>query len=210
MNPTRVAVAGVLSAIVTLCLLLLMNLLINNRFDLPDESTAVKVASIRMPNISIEARIEDVKPVKPELLEIPPLELPAPDFEVPPLSPDSFAINVPPITTDKTTQRPGVMALSEGEYLPIVKVPPEYPSVALSRGIEGFCTVIYTVTETGTTRDVRPVPGECLTKDGQATSVFDRVAVRAASKFKYKPKVVDGKPIEVTGVKNRFTFEMKH
>ena len=209
MNPTRVAVAGVLSAIVTLCLLLLMNLLINNRFDLPDESAAIKVANIYMPNISVEARIEDVKPVKPELLEMPPMDIPAPDFDVPPLSPESFVINVPSIATDNTAERPGAMALRDGEYLQIVKVPPEYPSVALSRGIEGFCTVIYTVTETGTTRDVRPIPGECLTKEGQPTSVFDRVSIRAASKFKYKPKVVDGKPIEVTGVKNRFTFEMK-
>jgi periplasmic protein TonB len=209
MNPTRVAVAGLLSAMVTLCLLALMNLLINNQFESPTESSALKVANIRMPNISIETRIEDVKPVKPQLQDAPPQEIPALGFDVPQFSPESFAINAPPITSDKTTERPAAMALNEGEYLPIVKVPPEYPNVALARGIEGFCTVVYTVTETGITRDVRPVPGECLTKDGQPTSVFDRVSVRAAAKFKYKPKVVNGKPIEVNGVRNRFTFEMK-
>lgn len=208
MNPTRFAVAGLLGAIVTLCLLLLMNLLINNQFELPDESTAIKVAAIHIPNISIEKRIEDIKPVKPQLQEAPPPEVPAPAFDAPQFAPESFAINAP-IANDKTAARPGALALGEGEYLPIVKVPPEYPSTALSRGIEGYCTVIYTVTETGTTRDVRPIPGECVTKDGQQTSVFDRVSVRAAAKFKYKPKVVDGKPIEVNGVKNRFTFEMK-
>ncbi|HSC67398.1 MAG TPA: TonB family protein [Cellvibrio sp.] len=209
MNPTRVAVAGLLSAIVTLCLLLLMNLLINNQFDLPDESSAVRVAAIHMPNISIEARIEDVKPIKPELQETPPLEIPSPAFDAPQLSPDSFAINGS-LTTDRAPVRPGALAVNEGEYLPIVKVPAEYPSAALSRGIEGYCTVVYTVTETGTTRDVQPVAGECVTKDGQSTTVFDRASVRAASKFKYKPKVVDGKPIEVNGVKNRFIYEMKH
>jgi protein TonB len=208
MNLSRVAVAGLLSAIVTLCLLLLMNLLINNQFDLPDESNAIKVAAIHIPNINVEKRIEDVKPIKPQLQEAPPPEIPAPTFDAPQLSPESFAINAP-INNDKTGVRPGALALGEGEYLPIVKVPPEYPTTALARGIEGYCTVIYTVTETGTTRDARPIPGECLTKDGQQTSVFDRVSVRAASKFKYKPKVVDGKPIEVNGVKNRFTFEMK-
>jgi protein TonB len=208
MNPTRFAVAGLLSAIVTLCLLLLMNLLINNQFELPDESTAVKVAAIHIPNISVEKRTEDVKPVRPQLQKAPPPEIPAPGFDAPQLSPESFAISAP-ITTDKTVTRTGTLTLGEGEYLPIVKVPPEYPSTALTRGIEGYCTIIYTVTETGTTRDARPVPGECVTKDGQPTGVFDRTSVRAALKFKYKPKIVDGKPIEVNGVKNRFIYEMK-
>lgn len=208
MNPTRVAVAAVLSAIVTLCLLLLMNLLINNQFDLPDESSSVKVANVRIPNISTEARIEDVKPVKPQLQKTPPPEIPSPAFDAPLLAPETFAINAP-ANRDRITVRPGALAVNEGEYLPIVKVPPEYPTTALARGIEGYCTVVYTVTETGTTRDVEPVPGECVTKDGQSTTVFDRASVSAASKFKYKPKVVDGKPIEVNGVKNRFTYEMK-
>lgn len=208
MNPTRLTVAGLLSAMVTLCLLLLMNLLINNQFELPDELAATKPASVHIANISVEKRTEDVKPIRPQLQEAPPPEIPAPVFDAPQLAPESFAINAP-IAVDKTAPRPGTLTLGEGEYLPIVKVPPEYPTTALTRGIEGYCTVIYTVTESGTTRDVRALPGECLTKDGQPTSVFDRVSVRAASQFKYKPQIVDGKPVEVNGVRNRFTFEMK-
>jgi len=30
--------------------------------------------------------------------------------------------------------------------------------------------------------------------------------LQAATKFKYKPRVVDGQPIEVPGVQNKITF----
>jgi protein TonB len=100
------------------------------------------------------------------------------------------------------------LSFAEGEYLPIVKVPPEYPQSAASRGVEGECTVVYTVTTTGATRDPVPLPETCITTDGKATTLFNRSSVRAALKFKYKPKVVDGTPVEVPGVKNRFVYKL--
>jgi protein TonB len=89
---------------------------------------------------------------------------------------------------------------SDGEYLPIVKVQPMYPNRAASRGIEGYCIVQYTVTTTGTTRD--PVVTDCPNK------VFARASMKAALKFKYKPRVVDGVAVEVPGVRNKFTFQL--
>ena len=38
--------------------------------------------------------------------------------------------------------------------------------------------------------------------------IFDRAAQQAALKFKYKPKVVNGEPIDVAGVRNLITFEL--
>lgn len=90
---------------------------------------------------------------------------------------------------------------ADGEYLPIVKVAPVYPRRALSRGIEGYVIVEFTVTKSGAVRD--PVVIE-----SEPSSIFDRAAVNAALKFKYKPKVVNGEPIEVAGVRNRITFEL--
>ena len=39
-------------------------------------------------------------------------------------------------------------------------------------------------------------------------SVFDRAAEQAATKFKYKPKIVDGDPVETAGVRNKITFQL--
>lgn len=90
--------------------------------------------------------------------------------------------------------------------MPIVKVAPQYPRIAIVRGIEGYATVEFTVTETGRTRNVTIIAS--TTTDGRPTSVFDRAAIAAAEKFKYQPRVQDGVAVEVHGVKNRFVFEL--
>ena len=38
--------------------------------------------------------------------------------------------------------------------------------------------------------------------------VFDRAALDAVAKFKYKPRVVDGVAMEVAGVQNKISFEI--
>ena len=91
---------------------------------------------------------------------------------------------------------------SDGEYLPMYKVKPQYPRRAQQRGIEGWVVVEFTVTETGTVED--PV-----VSSSDPPGIFDRAAINAALKFKYKPRVVDGKAIRVSGVKNRIIFELE-
>lgn len=207
MNLTRMAVGAMLGVMTTLCLLFLMNLLINNQFEEPDDYRTIPVPSILMPNISVEKRTEIPPPVKPPEPELPPEEISVQDFEIPDIVIAPLDLDVPIFNDTLLDTR--ALVFTEGEYLPIVKVQPEYPNSALSRGIEGYCTVEYTITEAGATRDARTLTDDCRTKDGQLTSVFDRVSVRAALKFKYKPQVVDGKPVEIRGVKSRFVFEIK-
>ena len=89
----------------------------------------------------------------------------------------------------------------DGEYLPIVKVAAQYPRRALSRGIEGYVIVEFTVTKNGSVRD--PVVVEA-----QPADIFNQAAMTAALKFKYKPRVVDGEAVEVAGVQNKITFEI--
>jgi len=91
--------------------------------------------------------------------------------------------------------------VSDGEYLPIVKVAPVYPARAAARGIEGYVIVEFTVTRTGTTKDIVVVES--------TSSLFDRAAIEAAAKFKYKPRVIDGEPVEVPGVRNKITFVLE-
>jgi len=90
---------------------------------------------------------------------------------------------------------------SDGEYLPIVKVAPVYPRRALSRGIEGYVIVEFTVTKQGTVRDPKVIKAE-------PESLFDRAAMDAALKFKYKPRVVNGEAVEVAGVQNKISFQI--
>ena len=104
---------------------------------------------------------------------------------------------------------------SDGEYLPIVKVSPEYPRRALVEGLAGWVIVEFTVGKAGNVIDP-VVVGNCAVpqREGQESlecvdrpsSIFDRSALKAAKKFKYKPKVIDGEPIDTAGVRNKITF----
>jgi protein TonB len=41
------------------------------------------------------------------------------------------------------------------------------------------------------------------------SSLFERAASRAVLKFKYKPRVVDGVPVDVPNVKTRISFQIE-
>ena len=90
---------------------------------------------------------------------------------------------------------------ADGDYLPIVKVAPIYPKRALARKLEGYVVVEFTVTTRGTTKDIKVV-------EARPTVIFNQAAIQAAEKFKYKPRVVDGKPVEVHGVRNKIAFKL--
>ena len=138
------------------------------------------------------------KPPKPP--EVPP-EVPPQDFDN--VDPNAPTINVPPPTVAQTVDigGPGGMNIAEGDYLPIVRVAPVYPARALSRGLEGYVDLEFYVTAAGTVRD----PAVTFS----TSSLFERAALRAVLKFKYKPRVVDGVPVEVPGVKTRITFKIE-
>ncbi|MFT7260963.1 MAG: protein TonB [Glaciecola sp.] len=89
----------------------------------------------------------------------------------------------------------------DGDYLPIVKVAPIYPRRAQSRGIEGYVIVEFIVTKNGSVRDAIVIKAE-------PEGIFDRAAMDAALKFKYKPRVVDGVAMEVAGVQNKISFQI--
>ena len=121
------------------------------------------------------------------------------------VTPDTQAIAVTAVNVNTSINMSASgfgLAPSDGEYLPIVKVQPIYPRRALSRGIEGYVIVEFTVTKQGTTRDHFIV-------EGKPSGMFDRAAIQAAAKFKYKPRVVDGEPIEVPGVQNIIRFQIE-
>jgi protein TonB len=195
----RYAISIGLGTVVTFGLLFVMQLLIATGRGALTEATTFRVTDfVRVERNEIIETKQD-KPEKPPEPEQPP-EMPTPNQA------DNFdtamAVSMSAPTMDASLNVGGVgFGVSDGEYLPIVKVAPVYPSRALSRGLEGYVIVEFTVTRQGTTRD--PVVVE------STSSLFERAAVEAALKFKYKPRVIDGEPVEVPGVQNKITFEIQ-
>lgn len=116
-------------------------------------------------------------------------------------SPVTVAVPRPSVDMELSVQGMGLV-VSDGEYQPLVKVEPPYPFSARSRGIEGYCIVEYTVTATGTVVDAVVI-------ESDPKGIFDKVSVEAALKFKYRPRVVNGEPIAVRGVRNIFKFRLE-
>ena len=145
-----------------------------------------------------EPTIRDRRPNRPPPPDEMPPDMPKPDLDT--RTTAGIEIGPEPVKPDDGGLiGPGFEA--DGEYLPIVKVAPIYPQRAVTRGIEGYVLLEFVVTATGAVRD--PVVVEA-----KPPGIFDRSAIEAALKFKYRPKVASGERIEVSGVRNLFKFEL--
>ena len=194
----RIVVGGLLAIPVAIGLFYIMQSLVDRAFK-QEDSKARKIADIVVPDKVIETNLKEVLPEKIEDPEEPPPDLEPIEFDS---DVDMGVVNNAPTTGISLKLNSSGMSSGDGEYLPIVKVAPIYPRRAQTRGISGYCIVEYTVTKTGSIRD--PIAVDC-----QPSGIFDRASVKAATKFKYKPRVVDGEPIEVAGVQNKFTYELE-
>jgi len=197
----RYAFSIVIGSVITLSLLFVMHLLIEyGESAVTKERTRHNLDFVRVKrNESLST--EDFTPEKPPKPPETPPETPPQDMDN--LDPNAPTINIapPPILANTNIGGPGGMNIAEGDYLPIVRVAPVYPARALSRGLEGHVDLSFTVTAAGTVRD--PIVMF------SSSSLFERAATRAVLKFKYKPRVVDGIPVDVPNVKTRITFRIE-
>jgi len=150
-----------------------------------------------------DERIDRREP-PPERVETPQAP-PVPDADLSPRMADTVALEVSfmdanlGLSVDVSSFGAGA---GDGEMLPIVRVAPTYPPHLERLGVGGSCMVEFTVTVTGATRDVRVVSEHCT------HAAFERPSIAAAERFRYRPRIVGGQPVEVRGVRNNFVFAM--
>jgi len=73
--------------------------------------------------------------------------------------------------------------------VPLVRVPPRYPFKARQRRIEGWVKLEFTITREGMVKDIRVV-------DSHPPKIFDRAAMQAIARWKFKPMMIDDQPVE--------------
>ena len=186
----KISIISGSSLLLTLSIFYLMQALIAvGDVELADKS--IRIADVTMPERDLEL-LQDIE--RPQEEEPPPETMP-PEFDMTP--PADLDNAVPRPKFDFKGKRSGVFA--DGSYVPIFKVPPIYPRRAQERGIEGCVMLEFTVTKVGSVKEPYVVWS-------QPSGIFDRAALRSAMKFKYKPQIRDGEPIEVKGVMNLITF----
>lgn len=202
MGGVRIVPAVIGAVVVTFGLLFLMQLLIaTGKRAVTEEIEGRIVDFVRVEREETVERKER-KPERPPTPDQPPPDMPEPQMDD--AAPEASSVGISPVRMDGGVSIDAAFGFSavDGDYLPIVKVAPVYPRRAQERGIEGYVLVEFTVTKTGTVINPRVVEAE-------PPNWFERAALQAVTKFKYKPRVVNGEPIDTHGVQNLIRFELE-
>ncbi len=195
----RMMFGGASGAMATALLLLMMQALIKSDRDPFQQVFTGNIVDFVPVEEEIDVPEQKRLPERPPEVDQPPPELPRQTFHATGKGP---GIEIGPVEDHSLTNPEGTGPYVDGDYLPIFKVEPRYPHRAISRGIEGHVLLEFTVTRTGSVRN--PVVVE-----SSPPGIFDRAAKEAALKFKYKPRVLHGAPIAVSGVVNRIVFSLQ-
>lgn len=193
----RVPAATLLGSAVTLVVFLLMQgLIARESLEVQHRPAAGELSFVRVieptpPAVRERKPVRPQDPITPPLIDvIPPRDGSGEPTEVAFLPPDAG-----------NPELPAIDAMTDGDALPIVKVQPVYPRHALARNLEGYVLVEFTIDALGRVVDVRVI-------EASPPGVFERAALQAAQRFRYKPRVVNGQPTPVTGVRHLLTFEL--
>ena len=163
---------------------------------------APQMPPLAMPMPSLPPPALDGKPYL-DAMAPSPVRKPAPPVVSPPqVKPATKAAETPKIASaapsiPKAAGQSGVPELTTGlgetgslsrDAIPLLKIEPAYPRKAARAKKEGWVKVEFTITEEGQVLDpvvVKSRPGR----------VFNRSALAAIRKWRFQPKLVDGKPV---------------
>jgi protein TonB len=186
------------AGIMSFMLFALMQYLVSGRPSLLSGATdRSSITFIRLQYDTDESLKKRTLPKKPELPQTPPQPQKPKITNAQPSAP-ALAMAAPKLTVNKLVGGPFAGTVgnmnanadmsSDGEVMPLVRVAPRYPRNAAMKGIEGWVKVEFTILEDGTVSDAKVI-------DAQPSRVFNREAVRAVLRWKFKPQIVDGKQV---------------
>ncbi len=190
-----------LGLIVSLGLFWLMSLLVSgSQLDIPESQPSRILEFVRLKQQHLPPPTRRQPPKPPEREPPPPrpaLANPHPAIPQPNLNIDMPRIDIPLSTRLQGSLLSGIgMAQGTGpasRVTPLVRIPPQYPMKARRRRIEGWVKLEFTITQEGTVEDIRVV-------EAHPSGVFDQAAIRAIARWKFKPLIVDGTPMEQRAV----------
>lgn len=191
----RFLVAIVSGVVMALLLFLLMHALIGGRdgFKRPEDTGRV-VDFVRVRADEIVQTRERQVPKKP-----PPPDKPPPPPQLQTQAPQQQVKQVLDIETPDIsvgfTGGPVVAAgwqagdnMGDGDIIPIVRIEPSYPRDAALKGIEGYVKVMLTILPDGSVGEARVI-------EANPPRIFNREAIRAVLRWKFKPRIVDGQAV---------------
>jgi protein TonB len=199
MHALRVPIAVVLGGLFTTTMFWVLWSLIGTAFDVGDSAQATRIEFSRM------RRDTEVATKRDEKVE---RERPPPTPETPRMALSASGIDnnvaqLSPIVDPRgAMSRLSMSAGSDRDVIPLVRINPDYPARAQTRGIEGYVIVQFTITATGTVKDA-------IVVEAQPRGMFDDAALKAIARWRYNPKVEAGVAVERVGIRTRLTFQLE-
>ena len=199
----RFLVSLLLGAAVTFALFAFMAFLVSTGdMTKQDSSDNIVVEVNTTPPKSAAERRQRVPPPPPP----PPKTPPKPSAPEPEANNNSggLTFNMPSVNLSGANTgmtAPGAGFGRDGDASPIVRIDPKYPPQAARDGKEGWVRLSFTINELGGVEEVEVI-------DAKPKRIFNKAAKRALKKWRYKPKVVDGKPQRRPGLTVQLDFTM--
>lgn len=192
-----------MGAVITFGLFFIMATLISSSQKPPEESPPAPIIDIVMnePDSNVQTRTRVPPPPPPPPQQPPKVQPAEPDVAEPD---GDMSFNMPGVDLGGASidiGGPGSLQ-RDGEATPIVRIEPRYPIQAARDGKEGWVRLSFTINEVGGVDDVEVIEAE-------PRRVFDREAKRALRKWKYKPKIVDGKAVKQFDMKVQLDFKLE-
>jgi protein TonB len=141
-----------------------------------------------------EPEPEEEPPTKPQLQET---RLASPRIRAPNVR---FSVPEVPLALAGPYIGPVRQGPADRDFMVISRFPPQYPYRAQRRGIEGWVKVSLLITAQGTVQDVVVIEAE-------PEGVFDNAAIRAVSRWRFKPRIENGKAVAVRA-EQMVTFQL--
>ncbi|WP_068547144.1 energy transducer TonB [Thalassotalea crassostreae] len=153
----------------------------------------------------VEARKDsDVTPKQQKLPPPPEMITKAPPTEIVPTetTPGGFEVTIPGIIeTGASVETLSIGGAVDRDARPLVRVAPKYPSVALRDGKQGWVQLSFSITKSGSVSDVKVIAA-------QPKRIFNKEAIKALKKWKYKAKFIDGEPIKQENLTVQLDFNI--
>jgi len=112
----------------------------------------------------------------------------APDMDMPNLDIPLHTSNFSGSVLSGQNIKMGAGAISTS-VIPLVRIPPQYPMRAANRRIQGWVKVEFTITTEGKVKDAVVI-------DAKPSSIFNRAALKAIKRWKFKPLIIAGEAQE--------------
>ena len=195
----RYPIGFVFGAIFMLVLFWVMWRLVSVPVDMIALKTATRVEFTRMrQDTEVQKKQQDkVQPDKPPPVpEVPQMSFAKGSVE------NSVAQLTPTVDANSAMSKMKMTAGSDRDIIPLVRINPDYPPRALSRGLQGWVIVQFTISATGTVKDAKVVDS--------SNSIFDEAALKAIARWRYNPKVEEGVAVERVGVQTKLVFQLEN